>query len=90
MGDARVVLLRGHGLTSAAPTLAGAVVTALNLNLLARMTVALASMGRSAPPVPEADRVDLPDLGSGFNEQLVWQHHMAKLAHRGLAVDAAG
>lgn len=86
MGDGRVVLLRGHGLTTAAPTLAGAVVTALNVNLLARMTAALATAGRSAPLVPEADRAEMPDLGSGFNEALVWRHHLAKLAYRGLAV----
>ncbi|MGH9086548.1 MAG: class II aldolase/adducin family protein [Acidimicrobiales bacterium] len=86
MDGGRAVLLRGHGLTTAAPTLAGAVVTALNVNLLARMTAALASTGRRAPLVPEADRAELPDLGAGFNDELVWRHHVAKLASRGLAV----
>lgn len=89
MGDRRAVLLRGHGLTTAAPTVAGAVVTAINLNVLCRLTVALATIGRTAPEVPEADRAELPDLGSGFNEELVWRHHVAKLAWRGLAVDDA-
>ncbi|MGH9108470.1 MAG: class II aldolase/adducin family protein [Acidimicrobiales bacterium] len=89
MGDGRTILLRGHGLTTAAPTVAGAVVTALNVNVLARMTAALAGVMRSAPLVPEADRAELPDLGSGFNDERVWRHHVAKLAWRGLAVDGA-
>lgn len=87
MDGGRAALLRGHGLTTAAATVAGAVVTALNVNLLARMTAALAALGRSAPPVPEADRAELPDLASSVNEELVWRHHVAKLASRGLAVD---
>ncbi len=87
MGDGQVVILRGHGLTAGAPTLAGAVVTALNVNALAAMTAALAQVGASAPPVPEADRAELPDLGSGFNDAMVWRHHVAKLAQAGLAVD---
>lgn len=86
MGGSRVVLLRGHGLTTAAPSLAGAVVTALNVNLLARMTAALATAGIEPPEVPEADRAELPDLGSGFNDELVWRHHVAKLAWRQLSV----
>lgn len=84
MGGGPAVLLKGHGLTTAAPTLAGAVVTALNINKLARMTVALGQLGRTAPEVPAADRAELPDLGSGFNDGLVWQHHVAKLGHLGL------
>jgi len=88
MRGTRAVLLRGHGLTTAAPSLAGAVVTALNVHLLARMAVALATIGTDAPEVPEAHRAELPDLGAAFNDELVWRHHVAKLAWRGLGVDA--
>lgn len=88
MGGKGAVLLRGHGLTTAAPTLEGSVVTALNVNVIARMTAALAAAGRTAPTVPAADRAELPDLGSRFNDELVWRHYVAKLAYRGLAVDA--
>lgn len=84
MAEAPAVLLKGHGLTAAAPTIAGAVVTAINVNKLARMTVALGQLGRTAPEVPAGDRLELPDLGSGFNDGLVWQHHVAKLEHLGL------
>ncbi len=87
MGASPAVVLRGHGLTSTAPTLAGAVVTALNVNALATITSAVARTGRVAPVVPEADRAELPDLGSAFNDELVWRHHVAKLAYRGLDID---
>ena len=90
MGDSRAVVLRGHGLTTTAATLAGAVVTALNVNLLAHLTAALAGTGRSASLVPDADRAELPDLGSAFNDESVWRHHVAKLAYRGLDVDVTG
>ena len=86
MGLSSAVVLRGHGMTAAGPTLAGAVVTALNVNALARLTAALAHMGRSAADVPDADRSELPDLGSVFNDKLVWRHHVAVLRHRGMDV----
>jgi ribulose-5-phosphate 4-epimerase/fuculose-1-phosphate aldolase len=86
MKGANAVVLHGHGLTTASPTLGGAVVTALNVNVLARLTVSLAHMGRAAAEVPEADRRELPDLGTGFNDELVWRHHLAALRHRGLDV----
>ena len=86
MGDRPAVVLRGHGLTAAGATLAGAVVTALNINALAAMTAALARVGAVAPAVPDADKAELPDLGSNFNDDLVWFHHLAKLAHAGLGL----
>lgn len=86
MASRQAVLLRGHGLTTAGSTIAGAVITALQVDRLARMTAAVAATGRTASLVPEADRAELPDLGSGFNEGLVWQHHLAKLDHLGLAL----
>lgn len=84
MAGGGAVVLRGHGLTAASSTLAGAVSIALNLNTLASMTAALARVGAKAPVVPEADRVDLPDLGSAFNDAAVWRHYIAKLGHAGL------
>lgn len=87
MGEGRAVVLRGHGLTTAAPTLSGAVATALSVNLLATMTASLAGAGCTPAEVPEADRAELPDLGSSFNDDLVWRHHVAKLTYRGLAVE---
>ena len=86
LGDGPAVVLQGHGLTATGPSLAGAVVTALNLNRLAAVTLALASAGRRAPLVPPEDRAELPDLGEGFNDHAVWRAYLAKLAHSGLAV----
>ena len=86
LGDRPAVVLRGHGLTATGPTLAAAVVTALNVNRLASMVAAVARTGRQAPPVPEADRAGLPDLGSSFNHDAVWRAYLAKLGAAGLAL----
>ena len=67
-------------------TIAGAVITALQVDRLAHKTAAVAATGRIASLVPEADRAELPDLGARFNDGLAWQHHLAKLSHLGLAL----
>jgi ribulose-5-phosphate 4-epimerase/fuculose-1-phosphate aldolase len=79
MGDADVVLLRGHGITVGAPTVEQATVLAVNLNVLLDVTVKLRLLGAGAPDVPAADLAELPDLGSAFNDQLVWQALVAEL-----------
>lgn len=86
MGDSAAVVLRGHGLTTAGPSVGAAVVTALNVNTLANMTASLARVGATAPTVPEADLAELPDLGAGFNHGQVWRHHVAKLSQVGLGL----
>ena len=48
MAGGQAVLLRGHGLTTAASTVAGAVITALHVNRLAKMTAAVAATVRAA------------------------------------------
>ncbi|WP_259460429.1 hypothetical protein [Pseudarthrobacter phenanthrenivorans] len=32
------------------------------------------------------DREDLPDLGSGFDDDTVWRFHLAALEHKGLSI----
>jgi 3,4-dihydroxyphthalate decarboxylase len=86
MGTSPVCVLRGHGLTSIGETLAQAVARALHVDELARMSLSVAQAGGSPAPVPEADAAELPDLGSTFNDQLLWDHHVAVLRHRGLDV----
>jgi len=78
MGDRPVCVLRGHGITVAGETVAQAVVTALNLNALATVTLELARLGRAVPEVPPEDVAELPDLGSAFNDEAVWRYHVAK------------
>ncbi|MFI0448082.1 class II aldolase/adducin family protein [Actinomadura sp. 6N118] len=105
MGPAPVCVLRGHGVTTTGATIAQAVVRALNLEALARITLDTARAsgavqssgavhaggvvhaGGAVPPdLPAADIAELPDLGSTLNEESVWRHHLARLAHAGLGL----
>ena len=78
MGDRDVCVLRGHGITVTGPSVQAATVRALDLDVLARVTVALAEAGaRDAPEVSAEALAELPDLGAGFNEERVWRHLVA-------------
>lgn len=79
MGDSDVVLLRGHGITVGASTVEQATVLALNLNVLLDVSVKLRLLGAEPADLPIEDLADLPDLGSAFNDQLVWQALVAAL-----------
>jgi 3,4-dihydroxyphthalate decarboxylase len=69
--------MRGHGITTVGSTVAAAVARALALEQLARITLDLARLGADAEELPDADRAELPDLGTAFNDDLVWAHHRA-------------
>lgn len=79
MGDHDVCLLHGHGLVTAGTTIAQAVLRALQLDSLARLTLDALHAGGRPQPIPAEDLAELPDLGDGFNEQLLWRHHLACL-----------
>jgi ribulose-5-phosphate 4-epimerase/fuculose-1-phosphate aldolase len=79
MGDSDVVVLRGHGITVGARTVEQATVLAVNLNVLLDVTVQLRRLGADPPDVAPQDLAELPDLGSAFNDQLVWQALVAEL-----------
>jgi ribulose-5-phosphate 4-epimerase/fuculose-1-phosphate aldolase len=81
MGDRPVCILRGHGTTVTGETVEQAVVRAVDLDELCRVTLELARLGVTAPEVPERDRAELPDLGGAFNDQLHWRALAAELAH---------
>ena len=49
MGDRRVCILRGHGITVAGESIEQATVTAIDLDELCRVTVRLAELGASPP-----------------------------------------
>jgi 3,4-dihydroxyphthalate decarboxylase len=83
LGDRPVCILRGHGIVSTGETVEQAVVRALNLESLAKVTLA-ASVHRPPDVLPDADIAELPDLGSSFNDTLVWRSHVARLEHAGL------
>jgi ribulose-5-phosphate 4-epimerase/fuculose-1-phosphate aldolase len=81
MGQSRVCILHGHGITVAGTSVEQAVVTAIDLNELCAITVRLAALGVTAPEVPEGDHAELPDLGSAFNDELHWRSLVAELGH---------
>jgi ribulose-5-phosphate 4-epimerase/fuculose-1-phosphate aldolase len=84
MGDRPVCVLRGHGLTAIGASVEQAIVRALAVDDLARMLVRVAQLGAVPTPLPAEDLSELPDLGSGFNEDLIWRHHEQRLRDAGL------
>ncbi|HEX3592368.1 MAG TPA: class II aldolase/adducin family protein [Pseudonocardiaceae bacterium] len=78
MGDRPVCVLRGHGITVTGATVREAVMRALNLNVLATVTLAVAQTGRIAEDIPPDDLAELPDLGSAFNDDANWRYYAAK------------
>jgi ribulose-5-phosphate 4-epimerase/fuculose-1-phosphate aldolase len=86
MGDAPACVLRGHGVTTTGASVAQAVLSAINLESLARIMLGVARAGAQPADLPDEDIADLPDLGATLNEQYLWQYHLARLEHAGLAV----
>lgn len=80
MGDRPVVVLRGHGLTSAAPTVAQAVLQAISVDQIARLSLTVVTAGGQLRDLPAEDMAELPDLGGSFNLATAWRHELARLA----------
>lgn len=74
-----VVILRGHGITSAAATIEQAVLQAISLNELARMSLRVRAAGATLRDIDDADWEDLPDLGPSFTAEAAWRHEVARL-----------
>jgi ribulose-5-phosphate 4-epimerase/fuculose-1-phosphate aldolase len=72
MGDRPACLLRGHGLAAGGGSLAAAVLTAIDVHVLARLAVTCWQMGRPLTEVDPDDYRDLPVFGEDYYEQ-VWQ-----------------
>lgn len=79
MGGRPVVICRGHGITSAATTIQQAVLQAISLNELARMSLRVRSAGGTLRNIAEADWDELPDLGPSFTADAAWRHEVARL-----------
>ncbi|WP_035747625.1 class II aldolase/adducin family protein [Arthrobacter sp. CAL618] len=79
MGARPVVLLRGHGLTSAAKTVEQAVLQALSVNVLADLAIRISSAGGHLIDLSDSDLAELPDLGGTFNTGTAWRHELARL-----------
>jgi ribulose-5-phosphate 4-epimerase/fuculose-1-phosphate aldolase len=84
MGASPVCVLRGHGVTTCGETVEQAVVRALNLDVLASITVELARIGAEPAVMPPEDVAELPDLGGTFNDTNVWRFHVSRLELEGL------
>ena len=79
LGDRPVLVLKGHGVVSVAhgepeTALAQAVLQAVAVDSLARMTLAVVGAGGKPTAIPEEDLAQLPDLGGGFNVETMWRH----------------
>ncbi|OBK27961.1 3,4-dihydroxyphthalate decarboxylase [Mycobacterium asiaticum] len=80
MGNAPVVICRGHGITSTADSVQQAILQAISLNELARMSLRVRMAGGTLHVIDDADWDELPDLGSGFNVESTWRHEIARLS----------
>ena len=79
MDDRPVVVLRGHSLTANGHSVPQAVLNAVSVDTLARMTLAVAGAGGTPVAIPDADLAELPDLGTAFHETTAWRHELARL-----------
>jgi 3,4-dihydroxyphthalate decarboxylase len=82
IGGRPVCLLRGHGLVATGDSVAAAMLTAIDVHALARLTVTCWQMGRTPLEVDPADYPDLPVFGPGYYEQ-VWRFYAAKAEQAG-------
>ena len=83
MAGRPVCVLRGHGVTTVGETLEQAVARALAVDALARMACRVAALGADVHPLAADDLAQLPDLGTGFNDEQLWRHHEERLRHAG-------
>ena len=74
-----VVICRGHGITSAAATVPQAVLQAISLDALARMSLRVRSAGGVLRDIDDSDCDDLPDLGPALTAEAAWRHEVARL-----------
>jgi 3,4-dihydroxyphthalate decarboxylase len=79
MAGRPVVVLRGHGLTSAGAVVQEAVLNAVAVDQIAQLSLTVVSAGGVLTDLPEEDMAELPDLGSGFNHDTAWRHELARL-----------
>ncbi len=74
-----VVILRGHSIASAAGTVEQAVLQAISVDALARLSLRVRAAGGTLRDIDDADWADLPDLGPGLNTGAAWRHDIARL-----------
>jgi ribulose-5-phosphate 4-epimerase/fuculose-1-phosphate aldolase len=78
LGDRPVVLLRGHGLTSVTISVQQAVLQAISVDRLARLSLRSSVPAARSPICPAPALAELPGLGSSFNVATAWRHELAR------------
>lgn len=89
MGEKSICLMKGHGITVTGKTVEEATMRALNFNMLAKATLQVAQIGRTAPNVSPEDVENLPELGSTFNDTWTWRYYVRKLKEEDRLTDRA-
>lgn len=79
MGEKSICLMKGHGITVIGKTVEEATMRALNFNMLAKATLQVAQIGRTAPNISPDDVEKLPELGATFNDNWTWRYYVRKL-----------
>jgi len=67
-------------------TVEQATLRALDLAELSRISTEVALLGARPQAIPDDDRLELPDLGSSFNDLSRWRHYAGRLALSGLSL----
>ena len=86
LGEAQALVLKGHGVVTTGADVADAVLRALQVDTLARIHLRVRVAGSVPEAIPDADLGELPDLGSAFNRETLWRHHLAALEQDGLGL----
>ena len=73
MGTRNACLLRGHGIVTCGATLEEAVITAVDLEQLCRVTIDVHRLGVAPRPISDEDLTQLPDLGAAFNADMAYR-----------------
>ncbi|WP_314176489.1 class II aldolase/adducin family protein [Streptomyces winkii] len=79
LGERPAVLLRGHGLATTGGSVPEAVLRAVSLDTLARLSLDVTKAGGTLRDLPEEDLAQLPDLGGPFTHDTPWRHELARL-----------
>ncbi len=82
IGDRPVCLLQGHGLAAAGGSVSEAVLRAIDVHILARLTVTCAQTQRPLIEIDADDYRDLPVFGRDYYDQ-VWRFYTAKAERMG-------
>lgn len=90
LGNAPALVLKGHGVVTTGADVVDAVLRALQVDTLARIHLRVRAAGVIPEAVPDADLGELPDLGSAFNRETLWRHHLAALEQDGRGLPSAG